>query len=78
MILDKPMSFDECLSACAKVARLRRQGKKVEAEALMKTVAILPEQAAAIKKYCGLDMLRAMDVNLSNALVKYGPDFFER
>jgi hypothetical protein len=78
MIIDKPMSFEERVKTSVQAIKLREQGKVKEAEALKKTVPILAEQAWVIKKYFGLDALRSLDLNLSNAVVKYGPDFLTK
>jgi hypothetical protein len=78
MITDKPMNEHDCLKLEVKAAKLWQQGKKDEAEALSRTIPIFPEQAKVIKKYFGLEMLKQLDINLSNAVVKYGPDFLTK
>jgi predicted phosphoribosyltransferase len=78
MILDKPMTMDESLATGARASKLWDQGRQEVAKALLRTIPILPEQAAAVKKYYGLEALRALDVNLTAAVEKYGPDFLTK
>jgi hypothetical protein len=78
MITDKPMSERECLHLTAQAHELRLHGKGKEADALLRSIPILPEQAAVVKKYFGLKALKELDVNLSNAVAKYGPDFLTK
>jgi hypothetical protein len=78
MITDKPMSEEESVKLGAQVYKLMQQGKKAEAMALERTIPILPEQAYEMKKFYGLEVLKSLDLNLSNAVVKYGPDFLTK
>jgi hypothetical protein len=78
MVTDKPMSEEEDIAIRLRAAKLWNEGKREEAEALSRTAPIFPEQAKVIKKYFGLDALKALDLNLSNAVVKYGPDFLTK
>jgi hypothetical protein len=75
MILDKPMTLDESLATGVRANTLWDEGKRDEAEALLRTIPILPEQAAAIKKYYGLAHLLQLDLNLTSAVEKYGQEF---
>jgi hypothetical protein len=69
------MTLSEKLDVGAKVAALRKQGRKAEAEELDKTIPLAPHLAQCLKEQIGLKALREAGLNLSEAVEAYGPEW---
>jgi hypothetical protein len=72
------MTLDEKLTVGARVATLRKAGRKAEAEALNRTIPLAPHLAQCLKEQIGLDALLKAGLNLTEAVAAYGPDFISR
>jgi hypothetical protein len=68
----KLMTISEKLDTIVKSIELEKQGKKKEAETLMKQTPLPPYLAKFYKDYLGLDVLLQSGWNLSEAEAEYG------
>jgi hypothetical protein len=66
------MTLKEKLAIGVQSIELEKQGKKVEAEKLRKSIPLQPYLAKFIKDYIGLDALLTSGWNLSEAEAEYG------
>ena len=74
-IMKAVMTEDEKINILLEVARLKNEGKQVEAGELIKTVPLKPEMAQIFKDVYGSDFLVEAGYDLSEAEAKYGRDW---
>ena len=72
------MTEDEKLNILMEVVRLKKEGKEVEADELIKTYPLEPEFAKNVKEVYGVDFLIENGYNLSEAEAKYGKDWLNK
>jgi abortive infection bacteriophage resistance protein len=68
----KTMTLEEKLDVGAKVAELRKQGKKEESDKLNLTIPLAPHLAKMLKEQIGLDAMLKAGVNVAEAVETFG------